>query len=125
MTRASIVEYVEAVRRRYFGGSKKEKGKILDEFSKVVDYHRKAAIRLIRQGNQRGTNKKRGRPRHYGAAAVGALRAIWEATDRLCSRRLHPFLPEVVTILRRHGESGLTAEAEYQGTWHQCPANPR
>jgi hypothetical protein len=52
MTRTSIVEYVEAVRVRYFGGTKKEKGKILDEFTKVTGCHRKAAIRLIRRDNQ-------------------------------------------------------------------------
>ena len=114
MTRASIVEYVEAVRRRYFGGSKKEKGKILDEFTKVTGYHRKAAIRLIRWDNQPRTGYRRGRPRQYGAAVVGALRVAWEATDRLCSKRLHPFLPEMTAILRRHGESALTAEIEAQ-----------
>ena len=31
MTRGSIMEYVKAVRGRYIGGPKKEKGKILDE----------------------------------------------------------------------------------------------
>ena len=83
MTRASIAEYVEAVRGRYFSESKKEKGKILDEFTKVTGRHRKAAIRLLHRGNQVRTNKKRGRPRQYGAAVVGALRVAWEATDRL------------------------------------------
>ena len=114
MTRASIVEYVEAVRRRYFGGSKKEKGKILDEFTKITGCHRKAAIRLIRRDSQPRTGRRRGRPRRYGAAVVGALRVAWEATDRLCSKRLHPFLPEMVMILRRHGESTMTAETEAQ-----------
>jgi hypothetical protein len=33
------------------GVPKKEKGKILDEFTKVTGHHRKAAIRLIRRGN--------------------------------------------------------------------------
>ena len=108
------MEYVEAVRGRYFLGSKKEKGKILDEFTKVTDCHRKAAVRLIRRGNQTGTSKKRGRPRRYGPAAAGALRAIWETTDRLCSKRLHPFLPELITVLRRHGESTMSAEIEAQ-----------
>ncbi len=112
MTRASIVEYVEAVRRRYFSGSKKEKGRILDEFTKVAGCHRKAAIRLIRRNNQPKTNKKRGRSRQYGTAVVGALRVAWEATDRLCSKRLHPFLPELVTVLRRHGNSTMTTEIE-------------
>jgi len=62
MTRSSIREYTEAVRERYLHGSKKEKGKILDEFTKVIGCHRKAAIRLLRRGNQPRGNKKRGRP---------------------------------------------------------------
>ena len=68
MTRSSVREYTEAVRGRYFLASKKEKGRILDEFTKVIGYHRKAAIRLLRRGNQAMTNKKRGRPRRYGTA---------------------------------------------------------
>ena len=114
MTRASIVEYVEAVRGRYIQASKKEKGKILDEFTKVTGCHRKAAIRLIRWGKHTKAGNRRGRPQQYGGAVAGALRLAWEATDHLCSKRLHPFLPELATILRRHGESSLTAEIEAQ-----------
>jgi len=114
MTRGSIREYAEAVRGRYFLTAKKERGKILDEFTKVTGCHRKAAIRLFRRGNQPRTNKKRGRPRRYGANVAEALRVAWEATDRLCSKRLHPFLPELVPILRRHGDSTMTAEIEAQ-----------
>ena len=33
MTRGSIREYTEAVRGRYLGAGKKEKGRILDEFT--------------------------------------------------------------------------------------------
>ena len=112
MTRGSIREYAEAVRGRYFEASKKEKGKILDEFTQVTGCHRKAVIRLFRRGNQPRTNEKRGRPRQYGAAVAGALRVTWEATDRLCSKRLHPFLPELITVLRRHGDNSMTAEIE-------------
>jgi len=112
MTRSSIREYTEAVRWRYLQASKKEKSEILDEFTKVTGYHRKATIRLLHRRNQAKTNKKRGRPRRYGTAVAGVLRVTWEATDRLCSKRLHPFLPELVTILRRHGESTMSAEVE-------------
>lgn len=114
MTRGSIREYTEAVRRRYLQGTKGEKGRILDEFTKVIGCHRKAAIRLLHRGNQPRGNKKRGRPRQYGAAVAGALRVVWEATERLCSKRLHPFLPELVKVLRRHGERAMTAEIEAQ-----------
>ncbi len=114
MTRGSIREYTEAVRGRYLWVMKKEKGKILGEFTKITGRHRKAAIRLLRHGNQPRANRNRGRPRQYGAAVAGALRVAWEATDRLCSKRLCPFLPELVTVLRRHGDSTIAAEIEAQ-----------
>ena len=112
MTRAGIREYTEAVQGRYLGASKKEKGRILDEFSQVVGCHRKAAIRLLGRGNRPRLKKKRGRPRQYGAAVAQALRVAWEATDRLCSKRLHPFLPELIKVLRRNGDRTMTAEIE-------------
>ena len=114
MTRASIREYTEAVRWRYLRAAKKEKGNILDEFTKVTGYHRKVTIRSLHRVNNPNANKKRGRPRQYGVAELEALRAAWEATDRLCSKRLHPFLPELVKVLRRHGEETMTAEIEAQ-----------
>ena len=114
MTRTSIGEYTEAVRWRYLQASKTDKGKILDEFAKVTGYHRKAVIRLLHRESQSSVNKKRGRPRQYSAAVVGALRVAWEATDRLCSKRLQPFLPELVKVLRKHGESTMSAEVEAQ-----------
>ncbi len=114
MTGGSIREYTEAVRDRYLQGSKKEKGKMLDEFTKVTGRHRKAAIRLFRHGNQPRANRNRGRPRQNGAVVAGALRVAWEATDRLCSKRLCPFLPELVTVLRRHGDSTMGAEIKAQ-----------
>ncbi len=77
MTRASIREYTEAVRGRYLRASKMEKGKILDEFTKVTGCHRKAAIHLLRRGNQQGTKRKRGRPRQYGIALAEVLRVVW------------------------------------------------
>ena len=114
MTRGSIREYTEAVGERYLHGSKNEKGKILDEFTNVTGRHRKTAIRLLHRGNQARASKKRGRPRQYGTAVAGALRVAWEATDRLCSKRLCPFLPELVTVLRRHGDRTMDAEIEAQ-----------
>ena len=40
MTRGSILEYVEAMLGRYLSVSRKEKGKILDEFTNVTGLHR-------------------------------------------------------------------------------------
>jgi len=114
MTRGSIKEYIEAVRWRYLRAKKKEKERILDEFTQVTGYHRKSAIRRLRQGNKPLRGKRRGRPRCYGIAVVQKLKVAREATDRLCSRRLHPFLPELIKVLRQHGEKTMTAEIEIQ-----------
>ena len=114
MTRGSILEYVEAIRGRYLSVSRKEKGRILDEFTNVTSLHRKAAIRLLRRRGQAKVRRKRGRPQRYGRDVVSALRVVWEATDRLCSKRLHPFLPEILAALKRHGEITITPEVEAQ-----------
>jgi len=112
MTRASIREYVEAVRGRYLRASKAERGKILDEFTQVTGYHRKAVIRLLHRENQEGVKSKRGRRRQYGAGVAEALRVAWETTDRLCSKRLHPFLPELIEVLSRHGAMTINGETK-------------
>jgi len=110
MTQGSIREYTEAVRERYMRASKKEKGRVLDEFTAVVGCQRKSAIRLLRGRRQSWAGRRRGRPRRYGHEVAGVLKMAWEATDRLCSKRLHPFLPELIPVLRRHGDSFISAE---------------
>jgi hypothetical protein len=112
VTRRSILEYAEALRGRYWGASKEEKGKMLDEFTKVTGLHRKAAIRLLSRRGPPGVRKRLGRPRRYGTEVAEALRAIWEASDRLCSKRLQPFLPEMIRVLRQHGEQMIDAATE-------------
>ena len=114
MTRRSILEYVQALRSRYLGASKEGKGKMLDEFTQVTGLHRKAAIRLLYRLSQPGVGPRRGRRRKYGAGAAEALRVVWEASDRLCSKRLQPFLPEMVKVLRQHGEQRFDAATEGQ-----------
>ncbi len=114
MTRASIVEYVKAVRGRYLRASKKEKGRILDEFTQVVGCHRKAAIRLLHRVSLQRQGRRRGRRRRYGDEVVNALRKVWEASDRLCSKRLKPFLGELVKVMRQHGELAVNAGLERQ-----------
>ncbi len=114
MTRRSIREYVQAIRPRYVRVSKEEKGKILDEFTKTTGLHRKAAIRLLNRVSRPTAGERRGRQREYGLAAAEALKAVWEASDRLCSKRLQPFLPEMVKVLRRHGEQLINASIETQ-----------
>ena len=114
MTLSSVKEYVAAIRDRYHKATKEEKGKILDEFEKVTGYHRKAAIRLLLRVTQ-AAGKHRGRPGRYNEV-LEPLITIWEASDRLCSKRLHPFMPEMIQVLKSKGELQIDASAEAQLT---------
>jgi hypothetical protein len=114
VTRKSIEEYVAAIWTRYRKASKEAKAKILDEFVGATGLHRKSAIRLLnRDAGVRG-GKRRGRPRLYGADVIAALKVVWEASDCLCSRRLRPFLPELVRVLGSKGELRLSQETHAQ-----------
>jgi hypothetical protein len=46
----------------------------------------------------------------YVSTLRPALEQVWEASDYLCSKRLAPFLPELVEALVRHDEVTLSAE---------------
>ena len=114
MTRGGVKEYLEAVQGRYLKGNRREKGRILDEVIKVTGYHRKAVIRLLCRKVKGKPEGRRGRSKQYGAEVVALLREAWEASDRLCSRRLQPFLPELLEALERHGELNVTGELREQ-----------
>jgi hypothetical protein len=45
---------------------------------------------------------------------VAALKVAWEASDRLCSKRLQPFLPELLAVLERSKEITLTEQTRRQ-----------
>ena len=113
MTRKSIYEYAAAVRRRYLMASKGQKAVILNEFCEASGYNRKSAIRLLRNP-PKGSPAGRGRPREYGLDVLNALKSIWETADRICSKRLEPFLPELVAVLDRENELRLSPEVRAQ-----------
>jgi hypothetical protein len=114
LTRRSILEYAEAVRGRYLRAAKKRKTEILNEFVANTGLHRKAAIRLLNRQKVTTRQRRGGRPRLYGLEVMAALKVAWEATDRLCSKRFRPFLPELTGILKRSGELRLTEATETQ-----------
>ena len=104
MRRSSVSEYAEAMRERYRAGGRAEKGHLLDEFTAVTGYHRKSAVRLL-SGRSRGRRaKKMGRPRRYDDEVVVALKQVWETADRICGKRLKPFMGELVAKMQEWEE---------------------
>ena len=112
MTSESKRELYETIRPRYLKANKAKKELILNEFCATTGYHRKHAIRLLRHGRKPRGLKKRGRPKIYQGAVVDALIQIWEICGRICSKRLHPFLPEITKVLEHHNELSLPAEVK-------------
>ncbi len=104
MSLKSKNELVEAVQPRYLKANKFEKQKILDEFTAATGYHRKHAIRVLKNKvrvHNRLKGKTRTYPRLYGGEVVQALEQIWEIYGHICSKRLQPFLPEAIRVLER------------------------
>ena len=103
-------ELVAAVAGRYALGNRVERGRILDEFAAVTGHHRKHAMRLLRAGMVSGKVGPRPGRRLYGEAIHQALVVIWEASDRICGKRLRPLMPMLIEAMERHGHLDLAAE---------------
>ena len=112
MSQQSKRELLEVLRPRYLKASKAEKQRMLDEFTAVTGYRRKYAIRVLKHPVQRIRRKRAGRKAIYRGAVVEKLKQIWEIYGRICSKRLHPFLPEAIQILERCGEIELAPETK-------------
>ena len=112
MSQRSKRELLEEIRPRYLKAKKSEKKIMLDEFVAATGYHRKYATRILKHGRPRHTGKKHGLPKVYQGEVVIALEQIWEICGRICSKRLHPFLPEMVKVLERCGELHLVPQTK-------------
>jgi hypothetical protein len=103
-----------AARQRYGGLSAAGKRRLLDELQQLTGYHRKSLLRsLNRQEPPKPGRSHAGaleRPHHrrrYGPEVLEALLPLWEASDRLCGKRLQALLPLLVASLERHGHMNL------------------
>lgn len=112
MSQRSKREMIEAIRSRYLKANKSGKEQILDELVATTGYHRKYAIRILKHAPKPKGLKKPGRRKVYQGEVVNALEHIWEIYGRICSKRLHPFLPEGVAVLERCHELSLSPEVK-------------
>lgn len=112
MSQRSKRELLETIRPRYLKATKKRKQIMLDEFVAATGYHRKYANRLLKHGASRPRGKPKGRQKIYQGEVVVVLTRIWELCGRICSKRLQPFLPEMVKVLERHHELHLSEDTK-------------
>ena len=97
---------MDALRERYRSAAFSDRINILDEFVALTGYHRKQAIRVLRDEMTK-TSAARARNRLYNEAVRQALTMLWEAADRVCGKRLKALIPLLVDAMERHGHLDL------------------
>lgn len=107
MTHQSRAELANAIRARYRAATCGQKRKILDEFIAVTGYHEKSAIRALNAEPKAKGRQTRFRVSLYDEAARAALIVLWEASDRVCGKRLRALLPILLPALERNGHLHL------------------
>ncbi len=101
-------ELIRTIRSRYRESTKMEKSRILDELAAVVGCHRKHAIRLLGLSAEGGAEPTVAKGRRiYDEAVREALIVVWEASDRICGKRLKAVLPSLIEAMERHGHLDL------------------
>lgn len=129
MSIRSCREILCYTKKRYEKASSKDKSKIIDEFVSVTGYLRKYAIYLLNKKEQlsqhiysniKATNTNssnsstkviiRTNKRKYDESLKAALLTIWYASNQICSKRLVPFIPELLIVLERFGHIALPLE---------------
>jgi hypothetical protein len=103
-------EVVSAVTERYRSAKRAEKGRILDALCATTGWHRKHAVRALQQHETvepDGVKALRERRRRYGATIKDAMTALWEASDRVCGKRLKVMIPVLLPALEQHGRLKL------------------
>lgn len=122
---------IDVTAKRYQKARKKERGQILNEFTKITAYGRKYAAWVLSNWKRRrvltiggvrtiyvfGLKKPRARgknapkrPPTYGPDILRLVKHLWALAGGLCGKRLAPFIHETVPVLERFEEITLTHE---------------
>ena len=99
---------MEELRQQYRHASKKEKSKILDGFVDLTHLNRSYARSTLRAKVAQGRGPvHRPRASVYKGAVLPALTEFWHLSDRLCGKRLVPFLQRIIPFLETRGQLDL------------------
>lgn len=119
----------EKVSKRYRRAMKKQKGLILDEFTKVTGYNRAYASYVLKNWGKKmyvrvngksityvlGKRKKkqrRHRKKYYGEKVLKPLKKIWYVSGMLCGKYLKTYIEDNLELLERLGELKIDKEQQ-------------
>lgn len=102
---------------RYRRSGKKEKGRILDEFTVLTGYNRSYARWLLRGADKKAGScgkkherMRQSRKRQYDERVQAVLTRVWKILDYICGKRLQPILNETIDRLERFHEISCDME---------------
>jgi len=90
----------------YHQASGSQKQQILDEFVTATRYARKYALWLLNHVEEVFAPQTALRCR-YGPEVEEALVLAWKTLNRICTKRLIPFLPDILKTLEEEGHVQL------------------
>ena len=111
-TRREFLQHMIARYRK--ASSVKKKSKLLDAFTAATGYNRKYAMELLNHAQEGQPLPQRPHSRQYGSDVQHALFLVWNAANRICPKRLIPFLPTLLEALERHEHLQITEECRKQ-----------
>jgi hypothetical protein len=111
MTQQAKAEIIKHYRKPYRRAVKSEKSRIIDIIIEYTGYSRKHIIHALNQDVDVPARITRDRVSRY-EPIIEPLEKIWAVSNFLCGKRLQPFIPELLSSLKRHQEIDLTEQEE-------------
>jgi hypothetical protein len=111
VTQQAKAEIIKHYRKQYRRAVKSEKSRIIDIITESTGYSRKHIIHTLNEDVDVPRQITRDRVSRY-EPIIEPLEKIWAVSNFLCGKRLEPFIPELLSSLRRHQEIALTEQEE-------------
>ncbi|OLC62224.1 MAG: hypothetical protein AUH89_01565 [Ktedonobacter sp. 13_1_40CM_4_52_4] len=107
-------EVLQQVAPQYREAPSSQKKTLLDAFVATTGYHRTYARWLLNHAEEVQQTHGRSQLRKYGPDVQHALFLAWHAANRICAKRLIPFLPTLIEALERHEHLQISEECRRQ-----------
>jgi hypothetical protein len=108
MDMKSRKQYLKTLLGRYLKARKRQRGSILDEYTRNTGQNRKYVIRQLSDLASGKTKIVKKRAAVYGREVRLALEQLWQIFDGPCGQRLHPVIQSELDRPRKLGEISVT-----------------
>lgn len=99
---------------QYREASSAQKRVLLGTFVQATGYHRRYGMWLLNHDEDVLHASTYKRASQYGPEVQQALFLLWNAANRICAKRLIPFLPTLIETLERHEHLHISDECRSQ-----------